>query len=422
MSKRSSNIELLRILAIMGVIVLHYNNINMGGGFRFVPPGSVNYYLLHVLENLCICAVNLFLLISGYFLCGSYKRSLRKPLQLLIQVVLFSAGCYLLQVFLFHRTAFSWIDFRRSFVPANYFAILYIVLYLISPYLNLLIHQLSFRKLNQMMILFFLIFSVWASLTDLFQELTGIEWTGLSPVGAYGSQWGYTIVNFILLYLIGAYLKLASERNQSNPNRPSNTHNSAGTTPTQSPSNTHNSAGATPTQGYPADPAGSGRIKALPVPFLILLLAGCVGLLMLWIQMGNWLGHSTEWSAREYCNPIVIAEAVLLFLLFRQWDIPQNKYINALAKGGFSVFLFHGVLIPLLKIERFAAGNPLLLLLHVLGSCVGIYLISWVVYFVYEKITAPCYRLLERYIAIPTLNAKESPSSVPPVPDHQKEP
>ena len=30
--ERQSNIELLRILAIMGVIVLHYNNAEMGGG------------------------------------------------------------------------------------------------------------------------------------------------------------------------------------------------------------------------------------------------------------------------------------------------------------------------------------------------------------------------------------------------------
>lgn len=89
MSNRSSNIELLRIFAILGVIVLHYNNADMGGGFRFVLPGSLNYYLLHFLENLFICAVNLFLLISGYFLCTSFKRSLLKPLQLLIQVILF---------------------------------------------------------------------------------------------------------------------------------------------------------------------------------------------------------------------------------------------------------------------------------------------------------------------------------------------
>ena len=40
--QRQSNIELLRILAILGVILLHYNNDSSGGGFRFVEPGSLN--------------------------------------------------------------------------------------------------------------------------------------------------------------------------------------------------------------------------------------------------------------------------------------------------------------------------------------------------------------------------------------------
>lgn len=31
-AKRQSNIELLRIITICGVIVLHYNNVTIGGG------------------------------------------------------------------------------------------------------------------------------------------------------------------------------------------------------------------------------------------------------------------------------------------------------------------------------------------------------------------------------------------------------
>lgn len=48
---RDSNIELLRILAIMGVVVLHYNNWNIGGGSRYVEAGSVNQTVLIKLLN-----------------------------------------------------------------------------------------------------------------------------------------------------------------------------------------------------------------------------------------------------------------------------------------------------------------------------------------------------------------------------------
>ena len=42
---RESNIELLRVLSMMGVIVLHYNNPIFGGGLMYAVPGSVNFYI-----------------------------------------------------------------------------------------------------------------------------------------------------------------------------------------------------------------------------------------------------------------------------------------------------------------------------------------------------------------------------------------
>ena len=36
---RDSNIELLRIFTMLGVIILHYNNADAGGGFRLVEAG-----------------------------------------------------------------------------------------------------------------------------------------------------------------------------------------------------------------------------------------------------------------------------------------------------------------------------------------------------------------------------------------------
>ena len=59
---RESNIELLRILAMIGVILLHYNNPSIGGGLSFVNNGSINYWFLNIVESLFICAVDLFIL------------------------------------------------------------------------------------------------------------------------------------------------------------------------------------------------------------------------------------------------------------------------------------------------------------------------------------------------------------------------
>ena len=68
-NKRYSNIELLRLLIMLGIIVLHYYNKSIGGRLKYVSYNSINYFILILIESLCICAVDLFMLISGYFYC-----------------------------------------------------------------------------------------------------------------------------------------------------------------------------------------------------------------------------------------------------------------------------------------------------------------------------------------------------------------
>ena len=86
---RESNIELLRIFAMLGVVILHYNNASIGKGFAYVAPNSWNQAILLGLEGLFVCAVDLFLLITGYFSVSSQKRNPTKAAALLIQVVAF---------------------------------------------------------------------------------------------------------------------------------------------------------------------------------------------------------------------------------------------------------------------------------------------------------------------------------------------
>lgn len=88
-SSRASNIELLRIITMFGVIILHYNNESIGGAFKYVAPSSLNYYVLDFLESVFICAVDLFVLITGYYMINTQKRSIIKPLKLIIQVIVF---------------------------------------------------------------------------------------------------------------------------------------------------------------------------------------------------------------------------------------------------------------------------------------------------------------------------------------------
>ena len=283
---RNSNLELLRILAMLGVIVLHYNNTDIGGGFAYFAEGSLNYYLLYFLESIDISAVDLFVLISGYFMCMSPKRNMIKPLKLLVQVIIFREAGYIasyaLAVIPAGGSLLS-VDLLKgmlvSLVPNNYFVILYIALYFISVYLNRIFETLDEKKLRQMIIILVLLFSVWVTFADVLSAATNITWTGLSTVGINGSQGGYIIVNFALLYCIGAYLRKISEKKYSMRN----------------------------------------------------LLAGyfvTIVLLTIWSISNMLFGWRISQIAWEYCNPLVILSAVLLFLIFRQLSLQDILRIS----------------------------------------------------------------------------------------------
>lgn len=353
--ERSSNIELLRILSMLGVVILHYNSPENGGAFAAVLPGSLNYGLLYFLEAVFIIAVNLFVLISGFFLSTSQKRNPWKIIWLIVQVSLFSAALYLVGVLL-GPEPFSFQTLVRHLIPANYFVILYSALYLISPYLNLVLQALKNRRnaLRNMLILLGILFCVWSSLVDLAETLLGTQFPGLSTVSLNGSQQGYSIVNFALMYLIGGYLRV-----------------------------------------NPPKPVKSWKLLAAFVVNAAILVG--------WAHFGSLFGRDTRSLAWAYCNPLVIVNAILLFQLFRNWEFCSRKSINRLAEGAFSVFLLHPALYRFFRIPAVVNGNPLFLLGHVLITSVCIYLICWCVWWVYHTVTKPIFTWIEKKIPIPSL-------------------
>lgn len=341
--ERKSNIELLRILAILGVIVLHYNNAKIGGGMAFVDKGSLNYYILYFLESIFVCAVDLFVLISGYFLANTNRRDAWKVIELITQVILFSIAIYLLRV-LIGNTAFSLKGIFACLIPNNYFVVLYSVVFLVSPFINKLMSSLKDNELRCFMIIILVLFSVYPTLVDIFGQITGRQWNGLSPIGMYGSQWGYTIVQFMLMYCIGAYLSLKG------------------------------------TDGYSLD-------KSLIIFFT------CVILTLVFSQID-------ENCAYEYCNPIVISMAVSIFVVFIKINLGYVKWINKLSKGTFSVFLLHGLFLSHIGIKNYVTGNIFFMIGHIVISSVGIYLICWFIYLLYALVTTPIFMELKKKISI----------------------
>ena len=71
--KRDSSFELLRIIAIMMVLTMHYLNAKMGGALssQNIPSTHMNFYITRLMVSFSIVAVNCFILITGFFM---YKK------------------------------------------------------------------------------------------------------------------------------------------------------------------------------------------------------------------------------------------------------------------------------------------------------------------------------------------------------------
>ena len=327
--ERNSNIELLRIIAMLFVIILHYNNKSNGKAFAFTEALPQHYQLLVCFEIMAICAVNIFIMITGYFSCSSKKADVTKVLRLYADVSLLSVSRYLLWC-ISGSTVFSFSKFLYYMLPMSWYVAVYSALYLISPYLNIIIQRLSAKQFRTMLLVGMIVFSIWPSSMELFTALTGIKSTSMCPISTQGSGAGYTIVNFVLMYLIGAYLRLHSCENSNR--------------------------------------------KSIPRALVSYML--CTILLILYSRI-------YFSGALSYCNPLVIGQAVSLFKIFQHMKI-KSRVINEIAGCCFGVFLMHSNFFKRFQIERFVTGNILLIPIHLILTAFFIFSICAVIYWVYQ--------------------------------------
>ncbi len=334
---RESNIELLRIFAACAVVILHYNNPVFGGAVEYTH--GLSRGMLIFFEALSVGAVDIFVMISGYFMCKSNKRTLLKPLELIIQVILFKEAMYIGYVIL-GKAEFSLGGVGMNLIPNNWFIILYITLYFISPFLNILWEEAKKRKAGPYLVVVCgILFSLIPTVMETVQELTGYDLSLMSTIGINGSMMGYSIINFSLVYLIGAYLRDSDRR---------------------------------------------GSILRVCL-YLIILVVWAYGEM----KMGTQFIYMRCWY---YCNPIIILLAAELLLVFRGFNAGSKRWINSLAGASFTVYLMHEGFILFLRNENMGEWNIATVFLHLIASVVGIYLICYLVWLVYEFIMSRIYK------------------------------
>lgn len=331
-NQRSSNIELLRILAAIGVIVLHYNNTSIGGALGAVADGSASAIFLYFLEALFICAVDLFVMILGYFQSRKQSMNISKPTLLVLQVSIVSLVSFLLKQII-HAKVPSVKALFSACLPVNHFIAIYCTVLILSPYLNLLWNHLNAKRRQIFIAILLFLFSLHPTVLSLMGKV-GFDLDSMSTISNTGSNNGYSLVNYILMYFLGAMANNVSLGKKS-----------------------------------------------------ILLFFACqLPLFALEVISG---ALDINVRMRAYCNPLVIGCAFFALLSFKDLNIGSRRWINDFAGGSFMVYLTHKRLFPLFHIGEAVERGFGSLIGNLLLTCVICYLAGWILHKLYTFLLKP---------------------------------
>ena len=201
--KREVNLELLRIIAMLMVISLHYlgKGNTMAAGITAVSPSNPNFInevLAWTLEALSYGAVNLYVMISGYFLINSNVRT-EKIWKLLVQVLFYSIGIFLIFLVMGKipgemRNFYHYSVMLFPFTSQHYwFASIYMILYLLAPFMAIGLRRTNKKQTFGLVIILLLCFS--RVMKYLFPNMVMHD------------EQGYGIIWMIVVFVIAIYIR-----------------------------------------------------------------------------------------------------------------------------------------------------------------------------------------------------------------------
>ncbi len=205
-TNREASFELLRIIAMCMIIALHY----LSKGEVLVPLNASGSEGMNaaavaawIVEALCLPAVNVYILISGYFgVKSSFRMS--KLARLWGTVIFYSVAITVIlglsghmttaqgAVDIAELTVYDWMNVVFPIVTQEYwFITAYVILYLFMPFLNAGMEKLDQKVFRHILIALFAIFSVAKSVL---------------PMNLPTDEQGYDVLWFVCLYLLGGYV------------------------------------------------------------------------------------------------------------------------------------------------------------------------------------------------------------------------
>lgn len=265
--KRQSNIELCRLASILLVMVLHTTYQSLGT--------DVNLGVC-ILEGFTLIGVNVFVLITGYFSTTPKVSSLLNLAFICLFWMIIKVFC---RDLLGQELSYKYAFFITS---SNWFIASYIFLLLLTPILNCFCNSVSKRMLLGGVILLLL--------AEIY-----FDWLPPTPSVRIGVQNGYSVLSFVILYLLARAIRL---------------------------------------HGLP-----QWFMKLSP---LIYIVCSIVVGLMIYLVMHTGHENVVEWPM-AYTNPLLILSSVSFLMMFGRLSF-QSGFVNHIAKSTLACLLGHSAI------------------------------------------------------------------------------
>lgn len=290
---RNSNYELMRIISMFLIVLGH---VILFTGLLDTTNQSVNI-IYNLLEFILIVHVNSYVLVSGYF--QSKTTFKQKKLWQIINASWFYRITIMIIFSLLGLISINKVQILKDILPVtidNYWFIkTYLLLYCLSPFINKLINSLDKNTYQKLLAVGFIIFSIIPCIT----------------ANEFFENTGYTLYNFIYLYLVGAYLR-----------------------------------------DYPLEESYLFKkmSKRLYKIVILVLIFGCALLnntiyyfskqIQGTNELLNLLSNNIQMTRLFYSNPIIIIQSIAYFAFFKTLNI-KSKFINNISKLMLGVYFIH---------------------------------------------------------------------------------
>lgn len=188
---RQSNIELLRIFAMLLVLIVHATFFTTGApNINDFATSPVSSFTKAFFQSISIVCVNVFILISGWF---GIRPSVKGFCNFLFQCFFLLISLYAVSMLMGWSTlSFNGVKECLCMTTRSWFICAYAGLYILSPTLNAFAEKSTKQQFKVMLVSFFILQTFWG---------------GSGSSGRFFLS-GYSTISFIGLYLLARYIRI----------------------------------------------------------------------------------------------------------------------------------------------------------------------------------------------------------------------